>query len=294
MAMAKRKEQKTDPETEIRNAITGFERILEAMPNDRASLEALTHAYEQVGDEGKAKEHLFRLMDVLLAEGDIESARERIERARELAGDDPKFEELTARLEEQASAGEGAATAVEVGEERRQPQTETDVGVRRTFNMVEELSFAWNLMEANELTQEEYANVVQDLTEMSAGDSTATVSIFHVLEARGAKNMERVIAFVAKECGTPFVSLSGFQFEHETVSVLPMDFMVQRGAVVFESVGPDALVVVMNPYDKHLRKDVEALCGKKCHFFVTLPSEFDQMLDRILNIEAEPTPTPEQ
>ena len=48
--MAGKADNKKDLEAEIWNAINAFEQMLEAMPNDRVSLEALSHAYEQIGD----------------------------------------------------------------------------------------------------------------------------------------------------------------------------------------------------------------------------------------------------
>jgi hypothetical protein len=142
--------------------------------------------------------------------------------------------------------------------------------------MAEELAMAWNLMEANELTQEEYASVVQDLTEMSAGDSVATISVLHVLEARGFKNIEKIVAYLAENCTTPYISLENFELTWESSSIIPREFMLKRGAIVFELLGNDALAVIMNPYDKQLRKDVETLADRKCHFYITMPADFDK------------------
>jgi len=57
---------------------------------------------------------------------------------------------------------------------------------------------------------------------------------------------------------------------------------------VFELIGKDALVVVMNPYDRQLRRDIETMTGRKCHFFLTLPSEFDKALDSGLKGGSQP------
>ena len=57
-------------EEEVWSAIGAFEQILEAMPEDRASLETLSHAYGQIGDHARAYEYVLRLGRVLLVEGD--------------------------------------------------------------------------------------------------------------------------------------------------------------------------------------------------------------------------------
>ena len=65
-----------DSEAEIWNAIAAFEKILEAIPNDRISLETLIEAYEKVGDHTRAKEYLLRLANVLIDESDEDAARD--------------------------------------------------------------------------------------------------------------------------------------------------------------------------------------------------------------------------
>ena len=61
MAKQPEKKSKEELEAEVWSAISAFEQILEAIPNDRASLEALSNTYEQIGDHTKAKEYMLRL-----------------------------------------------------------------------------------------------------------------------------------------------------------------------------------------------------------------------------------------
>jgi tetratricopeptide (TPR) repeat protein len=283
------KQEKKDIEAEIWNAISAFEQILEAMPNDKASLEALSHAYEQIGDHTKAKEYFIRLGNVLVDEGEVFAAGEIEAKIKEYAGDDSDAAALIKRISAMVAdknldqgAASSAARPAEKGGGKK-----TVEKVRTTFNIAEELAFAWNLMEAKELTQEEYSNVVQDLTEMSAGDSVATISVLHVLEARTFKNLDRIIGFLTRECGTPFVSVACFDIMPAVIAILPREFMVRRGAMIFELIGKNALAVVMNPYDKQLRKDVESVSGQPCHFYMTLPSEFDQAVQKINDMVTE-------
>ena len=69
-------------EEEIWSAISAFEQILEAMPNDRASLEALTHAYEQIGDHTRSAEYAMQLAEVVIDSGDDKAAAELVEKLR--------------------------------------------------------------------------------------------------------------------------------------------------------------------------------------------------------------------
>lgn len=278
-------------EEEVWNAISAFEQILEAMPNDRASLEALSHAYEQIGDHVKAKEYLVRLGNVLLDERDSVSAVELLPLLEKYSGDDEDAAGVVERIRgfvgdagtEIAPAG-GANTP----EASKSAGGKDDASAFSTFSMAEELSFAWNLMEAGMLTQEEYASVVQDLTEMSSSESgDATISVLHVLEARAFKGLEKIMAYAATECGAPIIQLSGFDLQANNVGVFPMDFMIHRGTCFFERLGGHGLVVVMNPYDKQLREDIEKVAECPCHFFVTTPTEFDAAVGKAADLIAE-------
>ncbi len=267
-------------EEEVWSAIGAFEQILEAMPDDRSSLETLSHAYGQIGDHAKAYEYLLRLGRVLVKEGEQGAAWDLLDRLRELGGSDSTGIKLIADIE--------AMSAVTVPPLAPAPTVDAaPAAVNTTPNISEELAFTWNLLQASEITQEEYASVVQDLTEMSGSDSSVTVSVLHALEARGYKGLDRVVVYASQDCGIPYISLDSIDITEEAGCLLPLAFVVGRGALVFDFVGPHALAVVMNPYDPGLRKDVEQLAGRPCDFYLTQASEFDRAVDRITAIEVD-------
>lgn len=279
--------EKSKIEAEIWNAISAFEQILDAMPNDRESLETLWGAYQQIGDNAKAKEYLVRLAKVIVSDGDAAAAAPLVEPLKVYAADDKKAADLLSKMEDLCASGGAPAGASDVAGTAEEI-AHVGGAVRSTFNIADELSVAWNLLETKELSQEDYSSVVQDLTEMSAVENPSTVSVLHVLENRGFKNLERVMNHIAKECATPIISIACFQITPEVFNMLPLEFVIRRGAVVYEMLGKDALVVVMNPYDKQLRADVQAaLGGRRCHFYVTLPSEFDKAVSGAVQAQQE-------
>jgi hypothetical protein len=263
-------------EAEVWSAISAFEQILQAMPNDRASLEVLSHAYEQIGDHTRAVEYYLRLGEIVAQECDVDAAATLVERIASHGSDDTRVRALVERLRGLSAPREAKSPAPA----KQDPQPKTSQDLAKGFNIASELSLAWNLLEANELTQEEYAEVVQDLSEMSTGESVATVSVLHVLEARGSRNLDRIMAFLCKQCETPLIALDSFELQVDAMGLLPLEFMIRRGAAIFDALGKDALVVVMNPYDQQLRKDVEMVAGRRCHYFMVRASEFDRATDR--------------
>lgn len=281
-----------DLESEVWTAISAFEQILEAMPNDRASLDALSHAYQQIGDHTKAREYLFRYGTILVEEADVKAASELLDKLEKYADQDTRIQELIKTIQGMAEAEkrpEAASTAAEKkGAAAAQAKVKAADIRNSGFNMHEEMSFAWNLSEAQQITQEEYASVIQDLTDLSASAVNSTVSVLHVLENRSFKNLEKIISYVSKECNTPIISLAFFELKPEPIALLPLDFMIRRGVLAFEQLGKEALVVIMNPYDKQLQKDVESATARKCHFFVSLPSEFDKALIKAREVLVPP------
>jgi hypothetical protein len=281
MATANDDAPQHDAESEVWSAIAAFEAILEAMPDDRASLETLSHAYEHIGDQAKTLEYLLRLGDVIVRDGDAEAASHIAGKLRAFGSSDEQLAAVCERLD-RLSAAADAPTADE-----KTPAGRSVRASSQAFRVADELSFAWRLFEAGELTQEEYASVAQDLSEMSADDHLSTASVLHTLDARAFSGMERLMGYVTRDAQTPIISLLSFDIQEEAYGLLPIEFIVRRGAMVFALMGDDALVAVMNPYDETLREQVQAKVGRPCHFFISLPSEFDAVIGKVVEAAAE-------
>jgi hypothetical protein len=285
MPPAEENQAREETDSPVWNAIAAFEQIIQTVPNDRISLDALSHAYEQVGDLTRAREYMVRLANVIVDEADRDAAETLRERLTRYAASDPTAKEAERRVEQfLASLRPGDAHAAGRVEPKEARPLEND---GPASNVAAELSFAWNLFQAGELTQDEYASVAQDLSEISATKAAVTVSVLHILHDRGFRNLERVVAFASREARTPIIPLSAFDVQDAAVALLPLDFMERSGTMAFEMIGTDVLTVVLNPYNKALQKRVETLVGRKCHFYLTLPAEFDAVLDKIKDRNAK-------
>ncbi len=273
MADEKNNSLENKADAEIWNAIAAFENILEVMPDDRPTLETLAHAYEHIGDKTKTLEYLVRLGDAIVADRDAEAADHILKKLENFrsARDDVKTvcDKLSALLQ---GGEQGSSSGSDSGKRFGKAPS--------GFKVADELSFAWMLLEAGELSQEEYASVAQDLSEMSANEHLSTVSVLHALHNRAYSGMERLMGYVAINSHTPIVSVQSFDVPAGLLKLLPVEFMVRRGVLVFGELGDDLLIVVMNPYDTALRDQVENRLGRKCHFFLTQPQEFDGMIGR--------------
>lgn len=257
-------------EAEVWNAIAAFEKILEALPNDHVSLETLADAYEKVGDHKRAKDYILRLANVFVDEADEDAAHDLLRKIKTFDQTDPQVQKTLARVEN-LNPKKVMALVLD----------EPEPLAKRPTSIAAEISFAWNLLQAKKLTQEEYANVVHDLSENSSKKSEISVSTLHVLHDRKFPAINDAIAFAAKNCKMPIVTLANFELQPKVTALLPLEFMIKRGAIVFELLGDDAFVGILNPYDPQLPIDIKDFTGKDCHCFLVTPADFDETLEKI-------------
>jgi len=267
----------SEAETETWNAIAYFEKILEALPNDRLSLETLADAYEKVGDHTRAKDCTLRLVQVMVDEADEDGIGELLVKIRLFDQNDPEVKAAIARLE--SLKPEKVMAVV---------RDDMDQLSRRSANIAGEISMAWNLLQARKLNQEDYACVVHDLSENSARALDMPVSTLHVLQDRNHPGFNEIISFVSTACNLPLISLANFDIQPATATLLPIEFCIKRGAIVFELMGNDALTAILNPYDTQLPRDMEDLTGKTCHRYMVTPADFDAALVKLKKMIAAP------
>lgn len=271
-----RNESKNEDE---RAALKNFEQILEVMPDDRSTLEAAILAAQACGEPEIARTNRLHLADILRMADDLDALQKHVDVLR--TDPDSRAQEWIAAFDAgssiDVSPAEDLASLVE-------PPKRVGPPPSSEFNISEEIDLAWRIFEHQELDQEEYAALVRDLTEMSASPNRGTVSVLHALEAGHHKNLDRILAFLAqgsKGAPTPYLSLAGFTMRPELTKILPDAFMANRGAIVFEVMGHEWLVAVLNPFSPSLRADIQNLCGHPCHFYLVQASDFDNALARL-------------
>lgn len=269
-------------EEDVWSSISSNEEILERAPNDHIALHSLSSAYGQIGDHTKAKEYILRLADVVLLEQDAAVAADISSEIKSYAEDDPSLNDLLLRIDMLGQTAGDQVSSLVAGKQKTALEVKAE---SVTFSLASEMTFAWKLVEAGDLSQTEYAGVINDLTEMSAQSDDLTISLLHVLESRNIGDIEKHLGVLSDKCGTPIISLDNFEVTLETVLALSVNFVIARGALVFDYVGSEPLVVILNPYDSDIKNEVkELLGGKTCHFFITQPSQFDRRVERVKEI----------
>jgi tetratricopeptide (TPR) repeat protein len=257
-------------DSEIWAAVSAFEKILEAVPTDRLAIETLADAFEKLGDKAKSQQYLLRLVDVVLLENDSAAGPGLIERL-EAYGREEAMLQARKRVEQMLARDAAARMAAE----------KNTTTVRKAADITHEVSLAWELLQEAKLSQAEYSAVVQDLSENSSKRIDVPVSVLHALADRQFKGMDKVLTHLCKLSGLPLIVLSSFELNPEAFMLLPMEFMTRRGAIVFDLMGRDALVAVLNPVDKDLQADVKRVLKRACHFYLSNSSDYDAVLAAI-------------
>jgi tetratricopeptide (TPR) repeat protein len=259
-------------EAQLRAAIAGFERILEVMPSDTQAIEALADAYLQIGDEAKACDHFARLAELIVAQRDIRGAEAALKKIPE-AGGTPELHAARRQLQQLVE-----------GEKQSQVRT-SDPGhapsAKRAIDITQEVALAWSLLQSKEIAQEDYSAIVHDLTENSMKMPDVPVTVLHALHDRAFPGLDRITAHLSKTSGMPYLTLSGIDVLKDTFALLPFEFVIRRGAMIFELMGADALAAVLNPFDAGLQEDVARISGRRCHFYLVSATDYDLVLNNM-------------
>lgn len=266
---------------ELQEAIAAFEQVLDLMPDDVPTIEALVQSCSLLQDTERLRTYVVRLATLHMQQEHWADARALTPKLRELA---PTCDEAAALLEE-IDARLGEAPAPAPAEHPAQAQDLADIAAEDTPRIRQqvlqaELAFAWQLHDRQWITSDDYTQLIQELTDLSSrAESGATVSLLHVLAGREYARMDQLLASIATEAHIPLLPLSRFETPPATAALLPPLFVRTMGAAPFDRIGTETLIAVLNPYNDRLRADVSVRTGHRCHFYLASPVEFDRWAD---------------
>ena len=247
-----------------------LEQILEVMPEDLFTLHALYGTYLKLEMPEKAFDCLKRLDDGARTLQNNEMIRFVLNQYEPLADDMP---DIALRMERLRALLSGADSPDSIPEE--------DTPVERGSGIEAEMAMAWDLLQDEQLTHEEYSNVLHDLSEMSSRQVGVPITVLHILQDRNFSRFERLMTHLCQKGGVPIVPLSQFDEREELRTALPLDFISRNGALPFSEVGDDLLLAVLNPFDKELLAQASEMSGRRCHAYLVSPQEYDLRLEEI-------------
>lgn len=265
---------KQDNREELEQTVVMLEQILEVMPDDLFTLRALYETSLKLEHPEKAFEALARLDDSARAAQNIEMIDFVLNQYEMVSDDSSEMQGRIARLQEIKNVA-----GLMQGDESLMPAPAAKPSGGSRLDA--EMALAWDLFQEEQLSQEEYSNVLHDLTEMSSKQIAVPVTVLHILHDRQFSRMERLMTHLCQKNEMPIMALSLFEENEEIGQLLPLDFISRNGAMPFAKVGEDLLVAMLNPLDKELLDEVKKLSGKPCHPYLVTPEEYDLQLGKI-------------
>lgn len=254
---------------ELEQTVAMLEQILEVMPDDLTALRALYETAVKLELPEKAFESLTRLDELSRSTQNAEMIEFVLNQYASIADDSPAMQGRIDRLKDVQGMITSAAEAFS-------PATPA-----AGSNLEAEMALAWDLFQDDQLVQEEYSNVLHDLTEMSSNRMGVPVTVLHILHDRQFSRFERLMTHLCQKSDVPIIALSRFEENEEIDRLLPLDFMSRHGALPFAEVGGELLLAVLNPFDKEVVRRAEELSGRRCHPYLVTPGEYDQRLGKI-------------
>jgi len=256
--------------------IAYFEQMLQVMPDDRTTLEFLCVAYEQTGDEAKRRRAFIRLANVLLKEGDLDSARMLVERLQGFEEADAQAAVLRIR------AATGYVPEVDVSAEGgRAGDAVGDFAALVRPAIAAETALVRRLRESKILDDETGSFVERHLAELAGQSGCFLVSASAILEKENPALSETVVAWMADTAGTPPIPLEIFDGVRELRSRLPEPLVRVYGVLPFARLGSELLVACLNPLDDELRRQVVQAADGPCRFYVAHPRTMEEALERL-------------
>ena len=262
--------ESTDVKKDLQQTAAMLEQILEVMPGDLFTLRSLYETSLKLEQPEQALAFLKRLDDAARSAQNGEIIAFVIHEYESIVDEMPELRKRIERLQELQLVADLLASS-SVGSE---PSS-------RHGGIESEMALAWDLFQDEQLTQEEYSNVLHDLTEMSSRDVTVPVTVLHILHDRNFSRVDRLMTHLCQKSRVPIITLSQFDEREDLREVLPLDFISRKGALPFGKIGEDILLAVLNPLDKELIRKACELSGKHCHAYLITPQEYDQRLAQI-------------
>jgi len=255
----------------LAEGVAYFEQMLQVMPGDRTTLEFLCVAYEQMGEKEKLRRALVSLVNVLLKEGDHESASALAER---LAG----YEEPDAQAAVLRVRAAGGYAAAEVAETPSAAGPSASPLVQTALAAERALVRRWT--EQQVVDEATAATVLQRLAELADLPGVFLISALAILEKENSALAETAVAWAADAAGAPPVPVELFEGARELAERFPQDLLRVRGVLPFAKLGAELLVACLNPGDETLKRDVAAAAGGACRFYTAHPRSLEDLLDR--------------
>ena len=262
-----------------------YEQVLEKMPGDVFSIEALIEIYEQVGDEEKIAELRSQLSSVENGE-DIKPVTNTIKARTSSFSISVNTKSLTGRkvsLKSRPSVSDPVPPSWRRKNQEldqiKMTKALADLVFSLQYSLKSQVDLMVRLFDVELLTKKQFSKIVYELSEHKFSRTPAKpMMVVHMLEECPQVDLDKVQYFLSRKSSLPYVDISLMDFNEKLYSLLPETLIFNHGIIIFKKIAGDFCIAVLNPLNTELMTEAAHLLGTSVHFFITSAHEFDEYI----------------
>ena len=259
-----------------------YEQVLEKMPGDAFSIEALIDIYEKVGDEEKVNELKSNLAKVEKGEAikPVTNSIKSRTSSYSISVNTTKVANRQVSLKSRPSVSDPVPPSWRRKNQEldqiKMTKALADLVFTLQYSLKSQVDLMVRLFDVELLTKKQFSDVVYKLSEHKFPRNPAKPKmVVHMLEECKNVEMEKVQYFLSRKSSLPYFDLSLLDFNAKHYELLPETLVFNHGIVIFKKLGNNYCLAVLNPLNSELMEKTAFLLGAKVHFFITSAKEFD-------------------
>lgn len=260
-----------------------YEQVLEKMPGDVFSIEALVEIYEQVGDDEKVAG--FKSQLSIIEKGEkIKPVTNTIKSRTSSFSISVNTNKLTNR-KVSLKARPSISDPVPPSWRRKNQELDqikmtkalADLVFSLQYSLKSQVDLMVRLYDVGLLSKSQFSKIVYQLSEHKFSRAPVKpVMVVHMLEDCWGVELDKVQYFLSRKSSLPFIDISMMDFNDNLYTLLPETLMFNHGIIIFKKVAGDFCIAVLNPLNTELMEKTALLLGANVHFFTTSAKEFDE------------------
>lgn len=262
-----------------------YEQVLEKMPGDIFSIEALIEIFEQIGDDEKVEELKGQLANVENGE-DLKPVTNTIKSRTSSFSISVNTNNLTNRkvsLKSRPSVSDPVPPSWRRKHQEldqiKMTKALADLVFSLQYSLKSQVDLMVRLYDVELLTKKQFSKIVYRLSEHKFSRAPVKpMMVVHMLEECSELELEKVQYFLSRKSSLPYIDISLMDFDDKLYSILPETLIFNHGIIAFKKVAGDFCIAVLNPLNTELMKETSFLLGTNVHFFITSAQEFDEYI----------------
>ncbi|MCH2205106.1 MAG: hypothetical protein MK132_04445 [Lentisphaerales bacterium] len=272
----------------LRESAEIYEQVLEKIPDDKFSIEALVDIYVKIGDQDKVDDFKERLRKIDAGEKLSSPVPKKKSSVRQVqvkvtgkGGGQKRKVNLNSRPSVSEPVPSNWRRKTEGLDQIKLTKALEDLVFSMQNTLKSQVDLMINLYDIGVLTRKQFSSVVYELSNHKfSRDPQKPEMVMHMLERCPGVALDKVYYFLSRKSNIPYIDLSVMSYNSKLCTLFPKNLIYNQGLVIFKKIGSDYCIAVLNPLNIELMQETVALLNEKVHFYLTSAKEFDLFLEQ--------------